>query len=233
MMVLMYTATDAVVDQIVTVSKKPNVTFIRELHDNAGCRDLVIGLLSTYVMYAVASLLYFEPWHMITSIFRYLLILPATINVLMVYAFCNTHDVSGTKGDNAGKVDLLPAVVKTNDDGLQTADVELVTENAYINEAYHRTVRALAFRSREKHDERDVATKETDAYQVIRIRFALTWIFTNAAVAVALTMPAANGEPFGSGKTFNYLTFIFWFFTFLSTIRFTGSVIFLILRRFS
>ncbi|KAF9996026.1 Chitin synthase, class 2, partial [Modicella reniformis] len=64
-------------------------------------RDTVISLLSTYGLYMISSLMHFEPWHMFTSFLSYLFLLPAYINILMVYAFCNTHDVSwGTKGDN-------------------------------------------------------------------------------------------------------------------------------------
>ena len=44
---------------------------------------------------------------MLTSFVQYLLLLPSYVNILLIYAFCNLHDVSwGTKGDNGASKDL-------------------------------------------------------------------------------------------------------------------------------
>lgn len=40
-------------------------------------RDIVIALAATYVLYLVASILHFEPWHMVTSFAQYLLLAPS------------------------------------------------------------------------------------------------------------------------------------------------------------
>lgn len=58
-----------------------------------GFRNVVISLLATYGLYIIASLLYLDPWHMITSFSQYLFLLPTYVNILNVYAFCNIHDV--------------------------------------------------------------------------------------------------------------------------------------------
>lgn len=56
-------------------------------------RGVVVSLLATYGLYIIASLLYLDPWHMITSFSQYLFLLPTYVNILNVYAFCNIHDV--------------------------------------------------------------------------------------------------------------------------------------------
>jgi chitin synthase len=54
---------------------------------------------------------------MITSFVQYLLLLPSYVNILLIYAFCNLHDVSwGTKGDNGASKDL-GQVKKVEKDG--------------------------------------------------------------------------------------------------------------------
>lgn len=58
-----------------------------------GFRNIIISLGATYGLYLVSSFLYLEPWHMFTSFFQYLLLLPSYINILNIYAFCNIHDV--------------------------------------------------------------------------------------------------------------------------------------------
>lgn len=58
--------------------------------------------------------MYLDPWHMFTSFFQYLLLLPSYVNILLLYAFCNLHDVSwGTKGDNGAATDLGKVILTT------------------------------------------------------------------------------------------------------------------------
>ena len=59
---------------------------IDDIFSNVIFRDIVISLLATIGLYLAASLLAFEPWHMITSFAQYLLLAPSYINVLNVYA---------------------------------------------------------------------------------------------------------------------------------------------------
>ena len=56
-------------------------------------RDILVSVSATYGLYIVSSLLYMQPWHMLTSFLPYLFLLPGYINILTIYAFCNTHDV--------------------------------------------------------------------------------------------------------------------------------------------
>lgn len=60
---------------------------------NGPFRDIIISFASTYIMYFIASFLFFDPWHMFTSFIPYLFMMPSYTNVLNIYAFCNTHDV--------------------------------------------------------------------------------------------------------------------------------------------
>jgi hypothetical protein len=68
-----------------------NLSIMAALIVRPAFRDLIISLLTTYGSYLVISLLYFDPWHMLTSFVQYLLLLPSFTNILMVYAFCNLH----------------------------------------------------------------------------------------------------------------------------------------------
>ena len=68
---------------------------------------LIVSLFSTYVVWFIASFLFFDPWHMFTCFVQYIILTPTYINVLNIYAFCNTHDITwGTKGDD--KAEKLP-----------------------------------------------------------------------------------------------------------------------------
>ncbi|KAI9590938.1 glycosyltransferase family 2 protein [Syncephalis fuscata] len=197
-------------------------------------RNLVISLASTYGLYLICSILHFEPWHMITSFIQYLLLLPAFVNILMVYAFCNTHDVSwGTKGDNSASNDLGHAKA-SKEDGKEVAEVSLPTEKADINAAYDKLVQELAVRPKDVKEKRDASTKREDYYKLFRTNLVLAWMFSNALLVVIFTSEIFRGwinQRVGADSTFNpYLAFIFWSVAGLSAFRFVGSVTYLVLR---
>ena len=84
---------------------------------------LIAALAATFGIYLIASILYADPWHMITSFPQYMMIAPSFINILNVYAFCNLHDVSwGTKGSD--KADALPTVDTKKDKNTEPGTVE-------------------------------------------------------------------------------------------------------------
>jgi chitin synthase len=56
-------------------------------HD-ATVRDIVISLAATYGLYFVASFMHFEPWHMFTSFFQYMFLLPSCECHLDPLLFC-------------------------------------------------------------------------------------------------------------------------------------------------
>lgn len=139
-------------------------------------QGMVIALASTYGIYVVSSVLYGTPWHLLTCFLQYLFLIPSFTNILMVYAFCNTHDsmrrgfvcvfarspyphtlahtlsttVSwGTKGDT--KMVELGGAVKVGKDGKKDeVDVELPFEDLKdketLNDDYDRWLTGLVQR---------------------------------------------------------------------------------------
>ncbi|EQC34234.1 hypothetical protein SDRG_08436 [Saprolegnia diclina VS20] len=65
----------------------------------------IVLLAATFGVYFIAAAFHFELHHVVFTFVQYLVMLPTTINILMIYAFCNIQDLSwGTKGlgDSAG-----------------------------------------------------------------------------------------------------------------------------------
>ena len=210
-----------------------NVTFSQVLavvRNNALFWKLVVSLLSTYGLYIVASLLYFEPWHMFTSFIQYLLISPSYINIMNVYAFCNTHDISwGTKGDTAVKTDL--GVVKVTKDG--TMEVAVPTNETDISQAYSQALQTLSSKAAETKQKRDARTKQEDYYKAFRTRVVIFWILTNGALVggilgAGLDTLSTTTEQAGVAST--YLGIIFWSVAGLSAFRFLGCILYLLIR---
>ncbi|KAG0324643.1 Chitin synthase, class 1 [Podila horticola] len=197
---------------------------------NAAFRDIILSLLSTYGLYILMSILYMDPWHMITSFVQYMLLMPSYVNILNVYAFCNTHDVSwGTKGDNTTHSDLGEA---KKSDG-QVVEVEVPTSIADINEAYDDAIAELSHKVAEVHQSRSAATKQDDYYRGFRTRLVMAWIGSNGLlVAVICSTPMEKKLTLKDGSN-AYLAAIMWSVFGLSIFRFFGSIIYLFLSLFS
>ncbi|KNC96957.1 uncharacterized protein SPPG_09498 [Spizellomyces punctatus DAOM BR117] len=203
-------------------------------------RDIIISLGSTYGLYVLSSLIHLDPWHVITSMAQYMLLLPVYINVFMVYAFCNLHDISwGTKGDNVAQMATAsaPAVSAPSKDSSEPAvTVDLPQDDAdSLNVQYEATLQNLFRRPEKAKSGRDRQTKIDDYFRAYRTRVVLAWMLSNALLIIVFTTDAitdklyANVQDKGKGAVNPYLTFIFWSVTALSAVRFIGSLIYIIM----
>lgn len=158
--------------------------FLSSFFSSSGAGIVVIALVSTYGVYFVASFLYMDPWHMFTSSWAYFAGMTSSINILMVYAFCNWHDVSwGTKGSD--KSEALPEAQTKKDDGKSNFIEEVDKPQADIDSQFESTVkRALApFVEPEEQDERSM----DDSYKAFRTNLILLWIFSNLILTLCIT----------------------------------------------
>lgn len=163
-------------------------------NSNGGGGIIIVALLATFGLYFVASFMYLDPWHMFTSFIQYLLLASSYINVLMVYAFANWHDVSwGTKGSD--KADALPSATTKKEDGKGAVIEEIDRPQEDIDSQFEATVkRALKpFVAVEEVEEKTL----DDSYKSFRTKLLICWIFSNAGLAVIITSNSVNKFGFG------------------------------------
>ncbi|KAF3930796.1 hypothetical protein ABW20_dc0106460 [Dactylellina cionopaga] len=181
--------------------------------------NMVVSVCSTVGLYFLMSILYLEPWHMITSSAQYFAMLPSYICTLQVYAFCNTHDVTwGTKGDNVINTDL-GAVVKEKGD---IVNIELPSEQLDIDSGYDDALRNLRDRLEVPQDPPNPNQMKEDYYKNVRTYVVIFWMVSNGLLAMGIT------EAFGTENVSNnfYLTFILWSVAGLAAFRAIGSCAF-------
>ncbi|KAJ2992566.1 hypothetical protein NUW58_g2121 [Xylaria curta] len=213
-------------DQISTDSAK---AFFESLFGGKGVAGVILLAITTiYGLNYVASILYLDPWHMLHSFPQYLVLASTYINILMVYAFNNWHDVSwGTKGSD--QTDALPSAHVTKDgdsDGGFIEEVEREQED--IDHRFKHTVyRALA----DVKEEIVVETKDTeDSYKTFRTGLVVSWIISNVALIVFVTsddFESLGIEKAATGRTPHYFRFLLYATAVLSIIRFLGFLWFL------
>jgi len=197
-------------------------------------RDIVLSLLATLGLYILSSLLFFDPWHMITSFLQYILMAPSYIAVLNVYAFANVHDVSwGTKGDHKVFTDLGVVSVSLGPNKNEV-EVAVPTAETDINAAYEDAIHVLSTKLPKAEQKPDPATQQEDYYKTFRTNVLLVWTLSNAllaAVVVAATPDPGSGQ--SSASVNGYMAFILFSVAGLAFVRFLGSTVYLIVRLFA
>lgn len=195
---------------------------------------LIVSLLSTYVLYFLVSFLFFDPWHMFTSFIQYLLLTPTYVNILNVYAFCNTHDITwGTKGDD--KAEKLPTA-KVKADG--KVDVTIPTDDGDLNAQYQSEMSAISMKAPKEKREFSASEKQEDYYKGFRSAVVLLWIGMNVALCATVLETGGSGTLTIGGTTANsskaiiYLEVVLWSVAGLSAFRFIGAMWFLVVRMF-
>ncbi|ORY68742.1 chitin synthase-domain-containing protein [Pseudomassariella vexata] len=188
---------------------------------------ILMALVCTFGLYFLASFMYLDPWHMFHSFPYYMVLMSTYINILMIYAFNNWHDVSwGTKGSD--KAEALPSANVTKTDKNEAVVEEIEKEQEDIDSQFEATVkRALEpFKPEEEVEKKDLE----DSYKAFRTSLVLAWLFSNALLIVALQSDSFNS--FGIGqttakRTANFFSFLLIATAILSIIRFIGCVWFL------
>ncbi|WVO21516.1 uncharacterized protein IAS62_002825 [Cryptococcus decagattii] len=211
---------------------------VSALLENKTFVQLALSLMATYGLYLISSLLYFEPWHMLTSFVQYLLLLPSYVNILLIYAMCNLHDVSwGTKGDNGSSKDL-GAARKVKKDGKEMAEVALPTKQEDVEALWQQARQELRVPVKEKAEKRSAETKRADEDRNFRTNVVLLFLGSNMLIILLFTSSTFTNWVnshfvFATSSTFNpYLTVIFYVVLALSALRFTGCVLYLAFRMF-
>ncbi|QSZ36765.1 hypothetical protein DSL72_006648 [Monilinia vaccinii-corymbosi] len=193
---------------------------------------LIISLASTYVLWFISAFIFFDPWHMFTCFVQYLLLTPTYINILNVYAFCNTHDITwGTKGDD--KVEKLPsAIIKA--DG--KVDVDIPTDDGDLNAQYESEMRKIESKALPEKRHHTVEERQEDYYKWFRSSVVLFWLVCNFALTSAVLsvagMEKIDTKTDDATKSTLYLAVVLWSVAGLSTFKFIGAMWFLIVRMF-
>ncbi|KAF5380437.1 hypothetical protein D9615_004664 [Tricholomella constricta] len=199
---------------------------------------MLFSIVITYGLYLFASILAFDPWHMLTSFIPYVLLSPTYVNILNIYAFSNLDDISwGTKQDNVIETDL-GAVIQ---DSHSQVDVEMLTEAADVNSIYEEALTNLRTRkpavpkgtgSAPTIAEKEQAAK--DYYANVRTNVLLTWVLSNGLLLVGILSRVKPSETFApddaQSRTKTYLIFILAFTAITNCVRFLGSTLYLITR---
>ncbi|KAI5462368.1 glycosyltransferase family 2 protein [Mariannaea sp. PMI_226] len=212
-------------DQISLASGKDFVNSF--FGDSSAGGVIIVALITIYGLNFLASFLYLDPWHMFHSFPQYLFLMASYINILMVYAFNNWHDVSwGTKGSD--KAEALPSAHVTKGDKNEAVVEEIEKEQEDIDSQFEQTVRrALApFKEEEEVEKADVE----DGYKSFRTGLVTAWLFSNALLIVVVTTETFDGFHIGesaSVRTANYFKFLLYATAVLSLVRFFGFLWFL------
>lgn len=187
LVVLAFTG-DPIGDQIDTSSASS--FFDSFFNGQDGAAGLIImALITIYGLNFLASFLYLDPWHMFHSFPQYLVLMSTYINILMVYAFNNWHDVSwGTKGSDVAS--SLPSATMVKGEEAVVEEVEL--EQGDIDERFEAVVKRALTPS--KKVEKGKVVKDTeDGYKSFRTGLTYSWLLSNLILVMGVSSDALEG----------------------------------------
>lgn len=230
MLYLMF-ATVFITVRSVQIEVADNGFNIKDLFKNSLFFTLIISMASTYLMWIVISFAFFDPWHLFTSFLQYLFLTPTYINILNVYAFCNTHDITwGTKGDD--KAEKLPsATLKPGG----KVDVNIPQDDGDLNAQYEAEMRMISVKAPKEKRVFSESERQEDYYKGFRSAVVLVWMFCNFALG-AVVLSAGGLERVAVGpkedtqRATIYMAVVLWSVAGLSAFRFFGALWFLIVR---
>ncbi|EYE97458.1 chitin synthase class I [Aspergillus ruber CBS 135680] len=196
--------------------------------------SIIVSLGSTYVMWFIASFIFLDPWHMFTSFIQYILLTPTYINVLNIYAFCNTHDITwGTKGDD--KAEKLPSA---NLKPGGKVDVNIPQDDGDLNAQYEAELAKFAVKPPKEEKSIPEEERQADYYKGFRSAVVLVWVFCNFALA-AVVLNSAGMEEFSEDtettentRATIYMAVILWSVAGISIFKFMGAMWYLVVRMF-
>nr|prf chitin synthase [Aspergillus nidulans] len=185
MIYLAFAAVFVTVRSIQEEVKDGSFTF-STLFTNSTFFSIIVSLGSTYVMWFIASIIFMDPWHMFTCFIQYILLTPTYINVLNIYAFCNTHDITwGTKGDD--KAEKLPSA---NLKPGGKVDVNIPQDDGDLNAQYEAGVMTFAQKPPKEIKTISEEERQADYYKGFRSSVVLVWVFCNFALGAVVLSSA-------------------------------------------
>ncbi|KAI4091733.1 MAG: hypothetical protein L6R37_007676 [Teloschistes peruensis] len=236
MLYLMFATIFITVKSIQVEVKEQGFT-IKDLFQNKLFFTLIISMASTYLMWFIVSFLFFDPWHLFTCFIQYLLLTPTYINILNVYAFCNTHDITwGTKGDD--KAEKLPsATLKPGG----KVDVNIPGDDGDLNAQYDAELNRIRVKAPKEKRVFSESERQEDYYKGFRSAVVLVWMFCNFALGAVVLSAGGLERVSVGGKTGSesevqrstiYMAVVLWSVAGLSAFRFFGALWFLVVRVF-
>ncbi|KAH7184845.1 chitin synthase-domain-containing protein [Fusarium flagelliforme] len=191
---------------------------------------IIIALITIYGLNYIASFLYLDPWHMFHSFPQYLVLMSTYINILMVYAFNNWHDVSwGTKGSDSAEA-LPSATIIKDEKGKEAVVEEIEQEQTDIDSKFEKVVwRALAPMS-EMMEEQPEKKDVEDSYKSFRTGLVILWLLCNIVLIVFVTTDdfiTLGVSKAADVRTPMYFRFLLYATGVLSIVRFIGFLWFI------
>ncbi|KAF2009390.1 glycosyltransferase family 2 protein [Aaosphaeria arxii CBS 175.79] len=189
---------------------------------------IMIALVTIYGLNYIASFLYLDPWHMFHSFPQYMILMSTYINILMVYAFNNWHDVSwGTKGSDVAEALPSANIVKEE---RETVVEEIEQEQEDIDSKFEKVVRRALTPISSADSDQPMRKDTEDSYKSFRTGLVYSWLLSNMALIILVTSDSFNSIGVGAAATTRtplYFRFLLYATAVLSIIRFLGFLWFL------
>lgn len=151
---------------------------------NLGTNIAWTALACTYGAHLWASIFHFRIWHMVITWWFDLIGMSCTSNILMVYAFCNWHDVI-LRVPTTDKTTALPQATTQKDNKSKFIE-ELDRPQLDIDTQFSETVKRALSPAEMAGDDWERMSLE-DSYRAFRTYLVLLWVFSNILLVLYIS----------------------------------------------
>ncbi|KAJ2897269.1 hypothetical protein MKZ38_004823 [Zalerion maritima] len=185
-----------------------NYAYIGEFYADLGQATIVVSAFSVFGVYILSAVLARDGWHLFTSFAQFLFVSSSYVNILNIYAFSNTHDVSW--GSKIGNDDLAtrhraaplgPEVIERRftfadqDPNIRSAATERCESLSARDREYQDAIqRALTADEPQNEDSQHPKVLATaDALMEFRTIILASYIFSNFFVCLIVLNDSLKG----------------------------------------
>ncbi|KAJ3415249.1 Chitin synthase, class 2 [Chytridiales sp. JEL 0842] len=199
---------------------------------NPTFRDLVVSSSVTGGVYVLSAIVHLDPWHLLSCLVQYLLLLPSVVNLCGVYAFCNLHDLTWGSKDQP-TAPAIPTVQTTQTpQGTHIASVPAPEDPDSDWKAIRAAIKEESRLLHRRAPEPPATKSRTDFLKTYRTRILLLWLATNGLMAYILTHPAFVNFLFPNAvrrsQVHPFVTFVLWTVSFMSCVKLVFTIIYLV-----
>ena len=195
-------------------------------HQSSSFRDLFLSVFMMVFIFLMISILYLDPWHMITSWLPYSILILCSTNILFVYAFANLSDVTWGNRPVDNEKESLQTSISLHQ-GTKTANIYLPAHQGEIDDSYKRFFHLIK-QSDSNPDEAHAAMSREEYFKLYRTRLLVAWIISNSLVVLVVTSDSAAQLIGGDSTTENNIPLSFFFYSLSAAVilKAIGSIVY-------
>lgn len=188
-------------------------------------RNILLSIISIFGIYTILGFFYLDLFSVLFCLIQYHILIPVYINIFQIFSVCNINDISwGTKGNSQNELSKNTSITIENNCFPTSQDYQMMIDN------YSVLLDKLKYK---QHKDKVSNNNHDDHFRAFRTYFIFIYIILNLGVSVIFTHPYVLEvlKTRLNTEINPYLIFILFYVVVINTVKFLGSLFYIITFR--